>query len=93
MVHGVPPWLSKMIHAELETRLLKCVKGFLDRLPAMDIENAVELVANGECGAGFELLCDQLAEHAIDLNAAEALELEEFALAMDLDISTFGLGS
>jgi hypothetical protein len=59
----------------------------------MDIENAVDLVSNGECGVGLELLCDQLVEQAIDLNAAEALELKEFALAMDRDISTFGLGS
>lgn len=48
----------------------------------------MDLISNGEWGVGLELLCDQLAEHAIDLNLSEAMEVREFARTMDIDIST-----
>lgn len=77
--------------AHIEKRLLNFSNGLADRLPGADIQNAAELISNGEWGVGLEILCDQLAEYGIDLNAAEANELKEIALAMELDFSTFGI--
>lgn len=79
------------IVANIEKRLLNFSDGLAGRLPVADIENAVELISNGEWGVGFEILCDQLAEYGIDLSAAEANELKEIALAMELDFSAYGI--
>lgn len=76
---------------EVENDLLSFAAHFSGRVPQQDIEKASDLFFKSEWGVGLEVLCAQLVEHEVELSTSEAAELQRLALAMNLDVSAFGL--
>ena len=75
----------------IESRLLGFVRCFEGRLPEGDLRNAAELISKREWGVGLEVLCAQLAEYEVTLDAVCAKELKSLAEELQIDISGFGL--
>lgn len=76
---------------DVEKRLAALAEGFAGRLDRTDIENAKDLFAHREWGAGLELLCTQLLEYEVMLTVEERRELTQLASDMGLDLNALGL--
>lgn len=73
------------VSVDIESSLLDFAACFVGRLPEQDIANASDLISRREWGVGLEMLCAQLAEYEVEVDANEVAELRRLALAMGFD--------
>jgi hypothetical protein len=71
-------------YQKLKKLLLELIDSVKSLLPQSDIDNATEMIEHNEFGIGFNIICEQLFEHDIEISEEDYQKIVEIGQKIEL---------